>query len=139
MLCLKLAESFDLDYPLLHRAKPLRSAVHDALGLMTIEEVLDRLLEQGPLTGGRKPYGVLIWRARQLAEDARLRARASEEAASSKRSKQIDRAVHRGQTANDLVRRDEQFADEAERELVREFADEELLAFALDAFRGGPS
>jgi len=138
-LCRELAEYFDLDLPLLLRAKALRSAVRDALVLMTIEDVLARLIESGPLTGARRPYAVLIARARQLGDDSRLRAHLVEEAVDSDRWHAIDRAVHWSGTLRDLVDRGEMFLDEAEERLAREFPDEEMRAFALAAFRGGPS
>jgi hypothetical protein len=138
-LCLKLAEHFDVYAPRLVRAEALRSAVRDALALMTINEILMRLIDDGPLTGARNPCAVLIARARQIGEDAQLQAHLAEEAAESDRWQAIDRAVQRSSTLRDLVDRGLMFLDEAETQLATEMADEDIRAFALDALRGGPS
>lgn len=138
-LCWRLAEHFGIDAPPLVRAEALRSAVREALTLMSIDEVLARLIDDGPLTGARSPYAVLIGRARQLSEDVRLRTRMAEEAAESRRWAEINRAARRGETLRELVDQGVMFLDEVEELLATEFANEDIRAFALDALRGGPS
>lgn len=131
-----LAEHFGLDAVLLIRAKALRLGVEGALEFMDENKIVERILVAGPLTGASNPYGVLIARTRQLANDETQRSRLAEDRAEERRWKRVDAAARRGETLRDLVERGDLYTDEAADLLRGELADEDLRSIAIAALEG---
>lgn len=65
-----LAREFPISARLLARGPAFRSAVDEALVVMTADELLRRVVEGGGLAGARNPYGVIIGRIRQAVDGA---------------------------------------------------------------------
>jgi hypothetical protein len=135
-IAIELADAYGLDPVLFMRASAFLSGVGNALQVLTPDEVVRGVLDQGGLAGLVKPYGGVIARIAKLAEEQAWRTRLTDDTAELARLAMVDRAAHRGETLADLVANQQLYGDEAEDTVASEFADEEIRAIALDALRG---
>jgi hypothetical protein len=115
-----------------------KGAVLDALEVMTEDELLKEVSEQGGLKGARCPYAVLISRIQKLPSEFDTEGRLKLDLAEARRLRQIDGAVERARDLSDVVARGTLVHEEAARMLAAEFADD-LLALAMAVLEGGAS
>jgi hypothetical protein len=135
-VAIELADAYGLDPVRFMGASAFLTAVGKALQVMTADEIIRGVLDQGGLAGLVKPYGGVFSRIAKLAEEQAWRTRLTDNAAERARLGLVDRAAHRGETLADLVANEQLYGDEAEETVAAEFADEEIRAIALDALRG---
>lgn len=135
-IAIELADAYGLDPVRFMSASAFLAGVGKALQVMTADEIIRGVLDQGGLTGLVKPYGGIIKRIEKLAEDQAWRTRLTDSAAEQARWAMVDRAVRRGEELADVVKKEQLFSDEAEAMLDAEFADEDLRDIAFVAFRG---
>ena len=134
-----LAREFPCVNPaLLARRPAFRSALADALAVMSETEVVERVTTLGALTGARDVCAVLIARLREIRALDEDRRRMADETAEAARWAGLDRAARRGEALRALVDRGDLYADEAADVLAREFSDDDLRSIADAALsRGG--
>lgn len=135
-IAVELADAYGLDPVRFMQASAFLSGVGKALRVMTVDEVVRGVLDQGGLAGLTNPYGGVFARIAKLAEEQAWRTRLTDDVAERARWAMVDRAVRRGETLADLVNNEQLFPDEAEAMLDAEFADEDLRDMAFVAFRG---
>ncbi|MGO9196851.1 MAG: hypothetical protein ACLQK4_06955 [Acidimicrobiales bacterium] len=135
-IAIAIARKYGLDPVMLIRASAFLGAVHDALQLMSPEELIAAVVAPGGLQGLDNVYGGVIARIRKLPENKALRDRISRDETEKEHWLQLGRAARRGQTLGELVAAGELFADEAERMLESEFGDPEVRAISLEGLRG---
>jgi hypothetical protein len=138
-VALELARRFPgLDPALLASRPAFRAALGDALDAVEDEATLvAQVLEAGPLTGARSPYGVIVGRLRRLRTLAEQRAGLLDEQTEVLRWRRVDHAARRGETLRQLVEAGTVFPDEARERVAGEFADPDLRGIALAALDGG--
>lgn len=135
-VAVQLAEVFGLDAVKFVKARSFCDAVDAAVRVLTPEQIVAAVVEQGGMGGAANPYGVVIARLRRLPDDLALRRQLSEGCAERARWAAAGRAARRGETLGELVATNQLEPDEAESMLRGELADSELLAIALDGLRG---
>ena len=135
----RLTERFpELDPVHLRRAAALRRAFEEALVSMDVDAFVARLVKRGPLRDAVNPYGVLVWRARQVVADVDERARIAADAGERRRARQLAAAAHFGERLADLLERGEIDREGAERRILASYPDPDVAAVALAALGGDP-
>jgi hypothetical protein len=136
----RLAERFpEVDVVLLRQASALRRAFEEALMSMDVDAFVDRLVNRGPLRGAANPYGVLVWRVRQVVADVDERARIAADAAERRRTRQLTAAARFGERLADLLVAGDLDREGAERRVLASYSDPDVAAVALTALEGGGS
>jgi hypothetical protein len=135
-IAIELADAYGLDPVRFMRASAFLTGVGKALQVMTADDVVRGVLDQGGLAGLVNPYAGVFSRITKLAEEQAWRVRLTDDEAELARFEMVDRAAHRGESLADLVANEQLYGDEAEDTVASEFADEEIRAIALDALRG---
>lgn len=132
-----LAREFPCVNPaLLARRPAFRSALADALAVMSETEVVEHVTTLGALTGARNGYGVLIARLREIRALDEDRRRMVDEEGEAARWRRVDAAARRGESLRQLVDAGTIFADEAAHLVASEFPDEDLRGIARAALGG---
>ena len=97
-IAIAIARKYGLDPVMLIRASAFLGAVHDALQLMSPEELIAAVVAPGGLQGLDNVYGGVIARIRKLPENKALRDRISRDETEKEHWLQLGRAARRGQT-----------------------------------------
>ena len=121
-IAIELADAYGLDPVRFMRASAFLTGVGKALQVMTADDVVRGVLDQGGLAGLVNPYAGVFSRITKLAEEQAWRVRLTDDEAE---------AIWR-----EGVGFPGDYGDEAEDTVASEFADEEIRAIALDALRG---
>jgi hypothetical protein len=136
----RLAERFpEVDVVLLRKASALRRAFEEALMSMDVDAFVDRLVNRGPLRGAANPYGVLVWRVRQVVVDVDERAVLAADVVERRRARQLTAAARFGERLSDLLVAGDLDQEEAERRVLASYPDPDVAAVALAAISGGSS
>lgn len=120
----------------LARARAFCLAVDRALGWVPEGELVAHVVDGGPLTGARKPYGALIARVQHLPGEIEHHESLVNDLDEAAHWRQLDKAAQLGLTLRDLVTRSELFEDEARERIADEFDDPRLQDVAMAALLG---
>lgn len=133
-LCTQLAQQFNLDSLLLARSGTLHLAFDELAPVMTVDEIVHRVVQAGSLSGAINPYGVAIDRVQRLARDlADREIEPSEQGLNTQLPVAEREAIRRGETLAMQVRRGHIDRQDAERTIEIEFVVPAYRALALQA------
>lgn len=136
LVAIRLGRAYGLQAQRFLDASAFLGAVAAAIKVVTADQIVEMVSEQGPLTGLNNPYGGLIARIRNIPADIAVRRRLASDEIERERFAAFGRAARRGETLAELVNRGDLDPEEAQTLVRAEYLDQELLDVALDAVRG---